>query len=119
MDKVKVISKDENKTLFLFTSIILAIITVILIVLGSVLSIESSYAKGVDYVEPISNTKWGKAYTDNTTLVYDKNSDIVYYYDLEKNTISTPFLSHNGKPCVLQDNRIVEADTNNLVMYVE
>ena len=119
MEKVKNINKDENKTLFLFTTIVLAIITVILITLGSVLSFKGSYAKGVDYVEPVPNTKWGKAYTDNTTLVYDKNSDIVYYYDLEKDTISTPFLSHNGKPCVLQDNRIVEADTNNLVMYVE
>ena len=119
MNKVKITNKDEYKSLFLFTSIVLAIITVILVTLGSVLSFESSYAKGVDYVEPISNTKWGKTYTDNTTLVYDKNSDIVYYYDLEKDTISTPFLSRNGKPCVLQDNRIVEADTNNLVMYVE
>ena len=119
MNKEQTEAKNIKKSMFEFLAIFVVISIIATVITASIFSIKSAYAKGIDYLVPIPNTKWGTEYADNITLISDKNSNVVYYYDTNENTIITPFLSNNGKPCVLQDNRIVEADTNNLVMYVE
>lgn len=71
-------------------------------------------------MEKVPNTKWGSLYYKDISLVYDKNTNVVYYYDEKSNDKAiSPFLSPNGKACVLSGNKIVEADTKTPVISTE